>query len=90
MHRLSFKVISATLSVSAGIVYLLCVVFRSVFPNWAMYTSPMWLAAFPGFSWTLSGILLGLVESLLYGLLAAVIFVPIYNFFATRFNRPAS
>ena len=90
MHRLSFKVISATLSVSAGIVYLLCVVFRPLFPNWAMYTSPMWLAAFPGFSWTLSGIFLGLVESLLYGLLAAVIFVPIYNFFASRFDRPAS
>lgn len=90
MHKLSFKVISATLSVSAGIVYLLCVVFRPVFPNWAMYTSSMWLAAFPGFSWSLGGILLGLVEILLYGVLAAVIFVPIYNFFATRFDRPAS
>lgn len=89
MHRLSFKVVSATLSVSAGIVYLLCVIFRPVFPNWAMYTTPMWLAAFPGFSWTLVGILLGLVESLLYGLLAAVIFVPVYNFFVTRFAQTA-
>lgn len=90
MNSLNFKVVSAALSVSAGIVYLLCVIFRPVFPNWAMYTSPMWLAAFPGFSWTLGGILLGLVESLLYGLLAAVILVPVYNFFMTRFGQKAA
>ena len=89
MNSLSFKVVSATLSVSAGIVYLLCVIFRPVFPNWAMYTTPLWLATFPGFSWTLGGILLGLLESLLYGLLAAVILVPVYNFFVTRFGRTA-
>lgn len=90
MNSLSFKVVSASLSVSAGIVYLLCVIFRPVFPNWSMYTTPLWLAAFPGFSWTLGGILLGLVESLLYGLLAAVILVPVYNFFVTRLGRTAA
>ncbi len=86
MHKLSFGVLATSLSVSAGFVYLLCVVFRPIFPNWSMYTTDLWLAAFPGFSWTLGGILFGLVESLLYGLLAAVIFVPVYNFFATRFS----
>ena len=86
MHKLSFRVLAASLSVSAGIVYLLCVVFRPIFPNWSMYTTDIWLAAFPAFSWTLGGILLGLVESLLYGLLAAVIFVPVYNFFVNRFS----
>ena len=86
MHKLSFRVLAASLSVSAGIVYLLCVVFRPIFPNWSMYTTDIWLAVLPGFSWTLGGILLGLVESLLYGLLAAVIFVPVYNFFVNRFS----
>lgn len=86
MHKLNFKVISASLSGFAGIVFLLCVIFRPIFPNWAMYTTPMWSAAFPGFSWTVGGILLGLLESILYGLLAAVIFVPVYNFFLTRFG----
>lgn len=84
MHRINFVVIAASLSVSAGILYLLCVVFRPVFPNWAMYTTPSWFAFFPGFSWTIGGILLGLVESLLYGLLVAVVFTPIYNYFVTR------
>jgi hypothetical protein len=47
----------------------------------------MWASTFPGFSWTIGGILIGLAESLLYGLLAAVIFVAVYNFFAAVFAQ---
>jgi hypothetical protein len=84
MFRFNLKVMAATLSASAAAIYLLCVLFRPIFPNWAMYTSDFWAAAFPGFSWSVLGILIGLVESSLYGFLAALIFVPLYNFFAAR------
>lgn len=87
MSKLNLRVMAASLASSAGIAYLLCVVIRPIFPNWAMYTSDWWAAAFPGFSWTFLGILIGLVESALYGILAAAIFVPIYNFFSARLLR---
>lgn len=87
MQKFQLNVWVATLGAGAGIVYLVCVIFQPIFPAWAMYTTDQWPAMFPGFSWTLVGVLIGLVESILYGVLAAVIFVPIYNYFLGRFNR---
>lgn len=84
MSKLNFRIIAASLTTTAALAYLICVVFRPIFPTWAMYTSDFWAAAFPGFSWTFPGILVGLIESALYGLLAAVLFVPVHNFFSTR------
>lgn len=86
MSKLNFKIVAASLAVSAALVYLICVIFQPIFPDWAMYTSDTWMAAFPGFDWTFAGILIGLLESALYGLLAALIFVPVYNFFSARFS----
>ena len=88
MNKLNLKVVSASLSIFAGIIYLLCVAFQPIFPTWEMYTTSMWASTLPGFSWTPGGILIGLAESLLYGLLAAVIFVAVYNFFAAIYARP--
>jgi len=87
MQKFQLNIWAATLGASAGVVYLVCVIFRPIFPAWAMYTSDTWIAMFPGFSWTLVGVLIGLVESVAYGVLAAIIFVPIYNFFSARFGR---
>jgi hypothetical protein len=45
----------------------------------------------PGFQWlTLTGFFLGLIESLLYGVFAGVVFVPIYNLFARRWGAMAT
>ena len=45
----------------------------------------------PGFKWlTLPGFLIGLVESFLYGAYAGLVYVPVYNFFARRFQPDAS
>ncbi|HEX3009971.1 MAG TPA: DUF5676 family membrane protein [Bacteroidales bacterium] len=90
MNKLNVKVVSATLIIFAGIVYLLCIAFQPVFPTWQMYTTSMWASTFPGFSWTLGGILLGLVESLLYGLFAGIIFAAIYNFSVNLFAPKAT
>lgn len=41
----------------------------------------------PGFRWlTWWGFLLGLVESFLYGVYAAIVYVPIYNWLTKRFD----
>lgn len=42
-----------------------------------------WLRLLPGFKWlTWGSFFLGLVESFLYGIYTALIFVPLYNFFS--------
>jgi hypothetical protein len=63
--------------------YLLCVLFDLWFPNQAM--SPVWAPLLPGFTWlTWSSLFLGLVESFAYGWYVALVFGPLFNFFAAR------
>jgi hypothetical protein len=50
-----------------------------------MYQS--WLRLLPGFTWlTWPSFLLGVVESFVYGWYVALIFGPLFNFFAARFK----
>lgn len=47
-----------------------------------------WIRLLPGFKWiTWSTFFLGLVESFLYGIYVAPVFVPLYNFFKSRFEK---
>lgn len=87
LRKFDLRVWAATLGTSAAIAYLLCVVLQPLFPNWAMYTSGFWQAAFPGFSWTLGGVVLGLIEAAIYGVLLALVFVPAHNFFSSRLGK---
>jgi hypothetical protein len=84
MSKLNLRLVATSLAVAAAIAYLVCVLFRFVFPGWAMYAADHWVAMFPGFSWTALGILLGLIESAAYGFLAGALFVWVYNYFAAR------
>lgn len=44
-----------------------------------------WMNFFPGFIWlTWPSFLLGLLQAFLYGVYAALVFVPLYNFFGNR------
>ena len=64
-----------------AITYVLCVGFDLLFPGQAMYQT--WLRFLPGFTWlTWPSFLLGLVESFAYGWYVALIFGPLFNFFA--------
>ncbi len=65
--------------------YVLCVLFDLWFPAQAM--SPVWSPLLPGFTWlTWPSFFLGLVETFAYGWYVALIFGPLYNFFAARFG----
>jgi alpha-beta hydrolase superfamily lysophospholipase len=64
-----------------AITFTLCVAFDLLFPAVAM--NKAWLPLSPWVSWiSISGFLLGLAESFLYGGFGAVIFAPLFNFFA--------
>lgn len=75
-----------SLSLFLVISYVLCVIGYLVFPglpiNHAALT--IFLPGFELLSWPT--FLLGLVESFAYGWYVALIFGPLYNFFATRWR----
>ena len=65
-----------------AVVYLACLALALIIPDRGLHAP--WLQFFAGFSWTWQGIAIGLVESIIYGFVAGLVFAPIYNFFNDR------
>ncbi len=81
--RVSMYAVGMSLGLFLAVSFVICVLFDLVFPGYAM--NPVWAPLFPGFTWlNWTGFFIGLVESFAYGWYVAVIFVPLYNFFAAR------
>jgi hypothetical protein len=86
MKLLYWKTVGVSLGLFLAISYVLCVVYDLIFPGHTMYQA--WIRLLPGFRWlTWWSFILGLVESFLYGVYFALVFVPLYNFFKTRFEK---
>jgi len=82
-HGLSLLAVGHASSLFLAITFSLCVVFDLLFPSLAMYQ--IWLKLLPGFEWlSWRSFLLGLVETYGYGWYLALIWVPLYNLFASR------
>lgn len=65
--------------------YVLCVLFDLWFPALAM--NPVWAPLLPGFTWiSWTSFLLGLIEAFAYGWYVALVFGPLYNYFARKFT----
>ena len=72
-----------SLGLFLAITFVLCVLFDLWFPEMAMYET--WLRLLPGVIWfTWPSFFLGLAESFAYGWYVALIFAPLFNFFAAR------
>ncbi len=81
--RLPIFALGMSLGLFLGITFILCVGFDLLFPDHAMYR--VWQPLLPGFTWlTWPSFFLGLVESVAYGWYVALVFGPLYNFFASR------
>ena len=84
MRTLPFRPVAWTLAVFAAVVFTLDVLLGVLFPNWWVMQK-WWELLLPGFTFISWGtFFLGLVESFIGGFLTAVLFVPIYNYFASR------
>ena len=82
-HGFSLLAVGHASSLFLAITFSLCVAFDLLFPSLAMYQ--MWLKLLPGFEWlSWRSFLLGLVEAYGYGWYLALIWVPLYNLFASR------
>ncbi len=81
--RLPVVALGLSLGSFISITYVLCVLFDLWFPGLAMYET--WLKLLPGFTWlSWPSFFLGLVESFAYGWYIALVFGPLFNYFAGR------
>jgi len=80
--RLDWKVVGPALAGSLAIGYVLCVIYDLAFGK-AMYRA--WIDLLPGVHWLSWGnFLLGLVETIGYGIFFGLIYAPLYNFFLVK------
>lgn len=79
--KLSIFTVGMSLGSFITITFIICVIFDLLFPAYAMNSS--WAMFLPGFKWlSVSSLVIGLVETFLYGWYIAIVFVPIYNWFS--------
>lgn len=85
--EMNLKVVTWALALSAVALYLLCIAYGVTNPA-AGHMREFLTIALPGFEWlTLKGFTIGLVKSFLYGALAGLVYVPIYNVLQRRFGH---
>ena len=84
---LNIKLVSWALATTTLVSFLVCVSYGLATPE-SLHMHAFLEQVLPGFKWlTLEGFFIGLVESHLYGAYAGLVYVPVYNFFARRFDR---
>lgn len=75
--------LGTSLGLFLALTFVLCVLFDLWFPSMAM--NPAWSLLLPGFDWiSWPDFVLGLIEAFAYGWYVALIFGPLFNFFASR------
>lgn len=81
--RIPVVALGTSLGLFFALTFVLCVLFDLWFPALAM--NQVWAPLLPGFTWiSWTSFFLGLVESFAYGWYIALIFGPLFNFFAMR------
>ena len=84
--RIPILATSISLGAFLGVSFIACVLFDLALPSLAMRTA--WMPYLPGFVWlSFPGFLLGLAESIAYGVYVAVVFGWIFNLVAGRLPR---
>ena len=80
-HPISLRPLQLGLSLGTFLVlwYVACLVVAIVIPDRGLHQA--WLQFFPGFTWTPLGMLIGVVESFVYGFFSGLVFAPIANYF---------
>jgi hypothetical protein len=81
--RLAIVPLGLSLSSFFVITYVLCVLYGLVLSDAGMHQ--LLAAMLPGFTWlTWTSFFIGLIWSIAFGWYVAVVFAPLYNFFAAR------
>lgn len=81
--RVNIRQLGLSLTTFFVVTYALCIALGLVVPDWEMHKP--WLQFFPGFEWlTFQGVLIGLVESVVYAWYVAVLFGWLFNSLGSR------
>ncbi len=84
-NKLDWRVVGLAAGSFLVVSYVFCVAYDLAFGQ-RMYET--WLKLLPGFTWlSWQSFLLGLVETFIYGIYFSLVFVPLYNYFQSRFSR---
>lgn len=80
---MKFFPLGNTLSIFLAITFSLCVLWGLIGPA-ELHMHPAWEPLLPGFTWSVTGYLIGLAWAYSYGWYTAAVFVPLFNFFNKR------
>lgn len=81
---LNTKVVTWSLGLFGAVTFAVCIVYGLIVPE-RLHMTGFLESVLPGFRWlTPAGVLIGLVESFLYGVFAGLVYSPIYNALARR------
>jgi hypothetical protein len=87
---LNLKVVSWSLGTFAAVSFVVCVIYGMIVPS-SLHATQALEAVLPAFKWlTVSGFVLGLAESFVYGAYAGLVYVPIHNALTRRWNAAAT
>ncbi|MBK9372712.1 MAG: hypothetical protein IPN03_02985 [Holophagales bacterium] len=87
---LNIKLVTWSLGIFTAISFVLCVIYGLIVPQ-SLHSVQFLEAVLPAFKWlTFWSFWLGLIESFLWGCYAGLVFVPIYNVLARRWDVPAT
>ena len=82
----NLKVWLWSLGLASAVSFVLCVLWGLVTPE-ALHMHEFLEAVLPGFSWLSAGsFFIGLIESFLWGAYAALVFVPLHNYFFRKWG----
>ncbi len=88
MRPLTMRGTALTLVVFADVTFLICIGWGALLPGLHARGRVVFEALIPGFVWlTPASVLIGLVWATIVGLYAAVLFVPLFNYFEVRAAR---
>ncbi len=83
----NLKVCLWSLGLASAVSFVLCVIWGLVTPE-SLHMHQFLETVLPGFTWlSVGAFFMGLVESFLWGAYAALVFVPLHNFFARKWGE---
>ncbi len=86
----NLKVWLWALGLASAVSFVLCVVWGLVTPE-SLHMHPFLEAVLPGFEWiSIGSFFIGLIESFLWGAYAALVFVPLHNYFFRKWGGASS
>jgi len=86
MNELNIRVVTWALATFTTFSFLVCILYGLIVPE-SMHMVQFLEITLPGFKWlSIGSVIIGLIESFLYGVYAGLVYTPIYNFYNKKWG----